>query len=313
MKRYFIYSVAAFYSLTFIYSCKKEKASLDEETQQFNDDSNFYKNESDQAYDDINNQLRDIPVFGKGSNITIPAVLSSPLCGATIDSSQLAQKILFFNFDGVTPCFSPSRTRSGQIKVELITGNYWRDAGAVLKLTYLNFKVTRLSDNKSVMLNGVKTLTNINGNDWLGFLFGTASLKYKERALNVQVVFDNGLQATWNSARTTQWSYTPANQRINFTANGDTVINGFNTVDSWGVNRYSQPFTTYYVSPWQSNSYCGYWRPVSGEFTHSVNASDFNFKLGVDQNGNTSTLNCAYGFKVTWTKDGNTNSVVLSY
>jgi hypothetical protein len=313
MKKNLITAVAVLSMVTFIYSCKKDKAELDAETKQFNDDSNLYKNESDQADDDINNQLRDISVFGKGVGVTLPAIMSSPLCGATIDSSQLLQKILFFNFDGVTPCFSPSRTRSGQIKVELISGNYWSDAGAILRLTYTNFKVTRLSDNKSIQFNGVKTLTNINGNDWLGFLLGTASLKYKERALNIQVLFDNGAQATWNSARITQWSYTPSNQRVNFTANGDTILNGFSTVDSWGVNRYSHNFTTYYTSPWQSNSYCGYWRPVSGEFVHNVNANDFRFTLGVDQGGNPSTLDCAYGFKVTWTNGGNTSSVVLSY
>ncbi len=313
MIKKFFYGVMLLIAITFIQACKKESDELDEETKQFNDDSNFYKNESSQADDDINNQLRDISVFGKGGNLSWPSVLSSPLCGASIDSSQLAQKILFFNFDGVTPCFSPSRTRAGQIKVELISGQYWKDAGAVLKLTYNNFKVTRLSDNKSVMFNGVKTLTNINGNDWLGFLLGTSSLKYRERALNILVNFDNGSNAIWNSARTTQWNYTPASQRISFTANGDTTLNGFSTVDSWGTNRFGKSFTTYYNTPWQSNSYCGFWRPVNGEFIHNVNGGDFRFNLGVDKNGNPSTLDCAYGFKVTWSKDGKTASVVLSY
>jgi hypothetical protein len=231
-------------------------------------------------------------------------------------SSQIAQKILFFNFDGVTPCFNPSRTRHGQIKVQLTTGNLWSDVNSVLTFTYINFKVTRLYDNKSITLNGVKTLKNINGNNWLGFLAGTATLKYQERANNINVVYDNLSTAIWNSARITQWSYTPSgpnSPRINFTSNGDTTLNGFANVDSWGINRFSQPFTTYYNIPLVSNTYCALWRPNSGKLTHNVASSDFILELGVDQNGDPTPYACAYGFKVTWTVNGNTYVSILTY
>src|SRR5687767_2916168 len=83
-----------------IVSCKKEeepeKAKLDAETEQFNEDANTYKSESDQADSDINNALEDIPGFGK-----MAGALSSPLCGVLIDdSTQISNKIVFFHFDG---------------------------------------------------------------------------------------------------------------------------------------------------------------------------------------------------------------------
>src|SRR5574338_529887 len=83
-------------------ACKKDEKDeeLDARFKQFNEDNSFVKGEVDQADNDINTSLSDIPAFGK-----VAGVQSSPLCGATIDSSQIAQKILFFNFDGVTPCF----------------------------------------------------------------------------------------------------------------------------------------------------------------------------------------------------------------
>ena len=131
-------------------ACKKneeeDKVQLDANVSQFNTDANNYKSESDQADNDINNSLSSIPAFGRVAQGT--EILSSPLCGVIIDSSQIANKILFYNFDGQTPCFSPSRTRSGQIKVELTTGANWSDANSVLTITYINFKVTRLYDNK---------------------------------------------------------------------------------------------------------------------------------------------------------------------
>lgn len=303
-------------------SCKKDKndstitpnqTSLDSETRQFNDDSNFYKGESDQSNNDVNTSLSEISAFGKV--VGPKAVFTSPLCGVTIDSSQIANKILFFNFDGVTPCFSPSRTRSGQIKVQLIQGNYWRDSGAVLKMDYINFSVVRLYDNKSVTINGSKTLENVNGNDWLGFYLGNAQLKYRERALGIQATFSSGSTAIWNSVRISEWNYSPADTKITFSAQGDTALNGFTNVDSWGVNRFGYNFTTNYTAPLVSNSYCGFWRFTSGELVHHVNNANYTLTLGVDQSGNPSTLACAYGYKVSWIPSGSTTplSLVFSY
>src|SRR5688500_12144093 len=164
--------LALSFSLAMV-SCKKEEdepedAKLDGETQQFNEDANTYKGESDQADNDINNALEDVPGFGK-----MAGTLSSPLCGVLVDdSTQISSKIVFFHFDGITPCFSPSRTRSGTIKVQLTSGNLWSDAGSVLTITYIDFKVVRLSDNKSIEFDGVKTLKNVNGHDWINFLLG---------------------------------------------------------------------------------------------------------------------------------------------
>ncbi len=300
------------FCLMLVNSCKKKddetsNESLDPNIAQFNDDSNRYKSESDQTDGDINDQLKGITGFGNAGG-------SVQLCGATIDTSQLSQKIVIFNFDSVTPCFNASRTRAGQIKVQLTSGNLWADTNAVLTITYINFKITRLSDHKSITFNGVKTLKNINGHNWLSFLSGNATFKYQERAFNIQVSFDNNLHATWNSARITEWTYTPSALRLNFTSNGDTTLAGVAHVDSWGTNRYGKSFTTYYTSPIFSNSDCGLWKFNSGELVHWVNGKNFLLTLGVDQQGNPSTLTCAYGYKVSWTGiDGNMKSVVLSY
>lgn len=289
-------------------SCKKDKdETLDSKIEQHNRDANYYKSELDQTDNDVNDALKSIPAFGKGAGIK-----SSPLCGVTIDSSQISQKILFFNFDGVTPCFSPSRTRSGQIKVQLTAGQYWHEIGSVLTLTFIDFKITRLSDNKSIRFNGVKTLRNVNGNDWIGFLTGTKTLKYRERAMNIQVNFDNNYQATWNSARVTEWSYNVTDNKIVFNASGDTTLNGIANTDSWGTNRYGTSFVTFYNSPIVSNTYCGLWRPISGQLIHRLD-KDFTITFGVDQQGNPTPYACAYGFKVNWEANNKTQEVILSY
>src|ERR1051326_5640928 len=85
------------------FACKKkdttppQQPALDQNFQQFNDDESRYKEESDNANTDINNAIKDMSM---GKNDQYEGVQVLP-CGATIDSSQVAQKILFFNFDGV--------------------------------------------------------------------------------------------------------------------------------------------------------------------------------------------------------------------
>ncbi|MFN5325251.1 MAG: hypothetical protein ACK5C5_10060 [Bacteroidota bacterium] len=301
----------------FLVSCRKDDKIEDPELNsnfvQHNADRNFLHDEADQADGDINEALKDIPGFGKTAGVTSVG----PLCGVTIEDSLLSQKILFFNFDGVTPCFSPSRTRSGQIKVELTEGNSWSDLNAELTLTYINFKVTRLSDSKWIMFNGQKIITNLNGHDWISF-FSNPNFKheYKARAFGVNVTFNNGASALWNGARKTSWSYAPPSAggpKYNFTSIGDTSLNGYSNVDMWGVNRFGESFTTYYDAAWQSNSYCGFWRPTAGVINHDVGSRQYKIELGVDQSGNPSTLNCAYGYKVTWIMNGNSISRVFSY
>ena len=307
---------ASAFILGFSTSCKKiaernEKATLNSNVNQHNTDANNAKGGLDQTDSEINKALGDIPSFGKTEGAE--GILSSPLCGCTIDSSQIAQKILYFNFDGTTPCFSPSSIRSGQIKVELVSGNNWSQQGAILKETFINYKITRLFDNRSIQFNGVKNLTNINGNNWFNFVLGISNLKYKERMFNMAVSFDNSQSATWNSARITEWSYVPSTTQINFTASGDTTINGFSNVDNWGVNRFGDNFTTYYNAPVVSNTYCGLWRFNAGELVHNLPQGEFTLTLGVDQSGNPTPYTCAYGYKVAWDVNGNANSIVLSY
>ncbi len=291
----------------FSVSCKKkdeDSATLDEKTKQFNDDGDRYKNASDRANDDVNSAIDHYPILSGG--ILRPSAFGSALCGLTIDTTQLTSNILILNFDGVTYCGSPSHLREGQIKVQLTSGNNWSEANAVLTITYINFKVTYFTNNQphTVNFNGVKTLTNVNGHDWPGWLTGTATIKYSERALGIQADFDNGNHAVWNSARLTTWDYNNTSYIITFTAIGDSTVNGHGATDSWGSNRYGYDFTSYYNSKLVSNTYCGLWKPISGELVHQVNNRNYTITLGVNPDGSPHSGACGYGFKITWTPEG---------
>ncbi len=317
-KSIFLLAIISIAGAAIFSSCQRNKqtASLDANIEQHNKDANEYKAELDEIDNDITGALNETHAFGKTDDGS--QIFSSYLCGCAIDSSDIANKILYFNFDGQTPCFSPTVTRSGQIKVELTSGNSWADVGAVLTETFIDYKITRSSDSKSIMFNGVKTLENVEGHNWLTFGLSLSSFKHRERAFDIAVTFDNNMHATWNSARLTEWSYntvpgSPSIKQVIFNAEGDTTLNGHSDVDSWGTNRFGSAFTTYYNTPINSNTYCGLWRPNSGELVHLVDDSEFSLTLGVDQNGNPTPFDCAYGYKVAWTDGNNSYDVVLSY
>ncbi|MBP9152971.1 MAG: hypothetical protein KBF73_11855, partial [Flavobacteriales bacterium] len=96
-------------------SCGAFQKLLNPNVQKFNEDYNTYKSELESLDSDLDNALKDIDGFGKTDQTG--GIASSPLCGVTIDCTLISQGILIFNFDGVTPCFSPSRTRSGVVQV----------------------------------------------------------------------------------------------------------------------------------------------------------------------------------------------------
>lgn len=296
--------IATIASMMLIYSCKKKEDSsttnttLDASSAKFNDDANFYKGENDQLNDDVNQDLGNHPGMrlGEGGN---RFQSFNPPCGSTVDTTFIAQKKLIYTFDGTTNCYG--RKRSGTVVVELTKGNKWSDVGAELTFTTTNYKVTRIYDGKSVTIRGTKKLSNDNGFNWATFFTGTGTIKYTERALGVLATFDSGLQATWNSAVTAEWSFNPNTYVYSFRCNGDTAISGTNNVSAWGTNRFGNAFVTHYTAPIVCNSICAYSKPMSGQLIHNVNNATFTLTLGVDQNGNAySGSACPFGYKIAW-------------
>jgi hypothetical protein len=301
------------FSFLLIASCSKVKTdtNADPNAKQHNEDVSNTKTESDNVNTDVNLLLREISGFGKreaGEAISI--------CGATIDSSHQFDPVpmVIITFDGTTVCGSPSRKRSGEIKVELIQGNKWSDQGAKLKVTHTNYKVTFVTlNNHYVTFNGIKYLTNLTGFDWFTYLFsGSLTATIKERSDNMLVTFENGQEASWNSARLSTWEIT-GYSTIVATVNGDS-INGNKTIDSWGVTRFGTAFTTEMVTPWKSGTACGWWKPTQGKYTSTTDNFTVTATFGVDNNGNPAS-GCPGYFKLGWTilSSGTSGEAVIGY
>jgi len=305
---------------TFMFSsCKKEKETAtikpepDAQTLTQVEDNSDARNESDQANTDVTDALGNyISINGRVAVTNAKKII----CGCSIDS--VGAKAIRLAYDGVTPCGSPSRTRSGTITFELIGGNQWKFAGSKVKITLTNYKVTRLSNNKSWTFNGVKYLTNVRGQlNWLAYAAGTDSLLYKERANGMVITLNSGKTITQNIVRQTSIiikKYANRVDVVQFSAFGDTTIGSVINVDSWGSNQFGNSFTNSYISKFISDSYCEFWRPKSGTIQHVANGNSVTIAYGVNESGGPDTRDCAYGWKLNWlTSGGAQGEKIFSY
>jgi hypothetical protein len=296
-------------------SCTKEDKDNDKElnteVRQHNDDINNVKSEQDNVNSDIYRLLSEIDGFNKTG-----AFNNTDICGATIDTSQANAAIptLIITFNGTTICPNPQRIKSGQIKIELIAGNKWTDAGAKLKVSHTNYKIQFPQLNNAFLtFNGTKFLTNVEGINWLTLFLGTSRAKIKERSNDIQVTFENGQTSLWKSARLSEWGINNTTE-IYAVVNGDTTING-KTIDSWGLTRFGTNFTTEMIEPWKSGTACGWWNATEGIYKSETDNFTVTATFNVDENGNQVNNACGYGVKLDWsvTNPATNGSVVLQY
>ena len=192
-----------------------------------------------------------------------------------------------------------NRTRTGVIVISMAQNVRWKNAGAILNVTFQNFKVTRLLDNKSITLNGTQTYTNVSG----GLLINLPTLNTITHTItssNMSVTFDNGSQRNWQVARQRVFTY---NNGIVVTINGMHTDGTITGIAEWGTNRFGHAFITAITQPLVLRQDCNF-RLVSGKVHHvSSNVFDATVTFGLDAAGN--PTGCPglgnYYMKIEWT------------
>jgi len=247
----------------FVFACNKSNSTNPNSTttssqlQTQADDQAMVSNESDAVSDDANTSLYSSasvagssinPSSGSGTITTLGVkqvdtaggygtINRNLICDASVvinDSEGV--RTITITYDG-SNC-SGNRTRTGVVVVTLPIGKYWKDAGATVSISIQNLKITRVRDNKSIVINGTKTMTNVSG--------GTLADLATEGAIthtvtgSLTITFDDGSQRAWNVSKQRVFSY---NDGIVITTSGthaDSLSN--NDVAEWGVNRYGTSF-----------------------------------------------------------------------
>jgi hypothetical protein len=302
-------------------SCKKKKAFKEEDGQSSADNRNV-QTENDLATNEVNteagnNSLLHGRSVGPTGAAAIQKILGINATGYTVDTNGAHLGTIKINYNGLTV---NNRNRTGSIKLTIL--NYptkkWKDAGCVLKVDYLAYKVTRASDGKSVELNGTQNITNESGGSWFELLFTPAhpSLATSVTGTNLNVTFDGDKTAVYNIHR--RFTYSLPGGVLTCTGEGIGSNGDLSNLENYGTTRDGDAFTSQVTTPIVWNWTCGWWAPVQGEVNIKVADKDFALKVvfSVDQSGNAVTAaanSCPYGWKVEWTHKNKTKKKVFGY
>lgn len=288
-------------------SCQKDSSPADytSESSAHADDQNRFSGEVDAAANDIVITLDATSGFsGRGEG------LQSLICDATIAVDTMSNpRTITITYNG-TNCLG-NRSRTGVVVVSMAQGVRWKNAGAQLNVSFQNLRITRLSDNKSITINGSQTYTNVSG----GLLINLPVLNMITHTLtsnNMSVTFDNNTQRTWQVARQRVFTY---NNGVVITVTGTHTENGISGVTEWGTNRFGNTFTTSITQPLVFRQDCSF-RLGSGKAEHATSHFNASATFGLDANG--SPANCPganpYYMRIVWTgPTGNTRTAILPY
>lgn len=222
------------------------------------------------------------------------------ICDATIQVNLASNPMtITVVYDG-SNCLG-NRTRTGTIILSMAQGVQWKNANAEVTLQYQNFKVTRLSDNKSITLNGTVKMKNVTG----GLLANLSSLQNITHSItsdNMTLTFDNGTQRTWKIARQRAFTF---DSGINVSVSGTHTEGVENNVAEWGTNRFGKAFTTSSIQPLVFRQDCDF-RLTSGSLKHTLPNFTAYVDFGLNANGNpVSCPNGNYYMAITWTNANN--------
>jgi len=207
-------------------------------------------------------------------------------------------------------CFG-GRTRTGVIVISMAPGVRWKNAAAVLNVSFQNLKITRVVDNKSITINGTQTYTNVSG----GLLVNLPTLNTITHTItssNMSVTFDNNSQRNWQVARQRVFTY---NNGIVVTSTGTRSDGGVTGIAEWGTNRFGNSFTTVITQPLVIRQDCNF-RLVSGKVTHTTALFNAAVTFGLDVNG--APTSCpglaSYFLRIEWTgPSGIPRTLILPY
>jgi hypothetical protein len=137
-------------------SCRKDDKEPETDTsslQQITADENRVSQAADAALNEVNDVISH---SGNKSLFWVP-------CNATVDSSSVVNDtiIYYITYNGLN-CHG-NLLRTGQLTVHKHVNTPWAQAGCKVYVHFTNFVVTRVSNNKTVTLSGVKVYENVSG------------------------------------------------------------------------------------------------------------------------------------------------------
>jgi len=308
-----LFLATALFFVAIFSACKKDNndSKNDESTEVAvqSDDQSRFSTEIDAVASDADYSIENSGTFT--GRLMQPQ--GDTLCSATV-SYDLVNKKITITYDG-SSC-TGDRTRTGTVVLTMAPNTQWKTAGASFTVQFQNLKITRVSDNKSITINGTQTYTNVSGHllvDLINPISGVHSITHAITSDDMSITFDDGTQRSWHIAKQRVYAASIVNNAIS----GSVTISGTHSegdvtnIAEWGTNRLGHEFTSSTVAPVVIRSDCDF-RVVSGEIKHVLPHVTADATFGLDSSGNPTSCPGAghYYFKIVFTGSGG-NSITL--
>lgn len=180
----------------------------------------------------------------------------------TVDTASNPRTITI-TYSGDT-CVGGHRSRTGSIVLSFAPGFRWAAPNSSFSITYNNLRITRTLDNKSITINGTKTITNVTGGK-LSHLASLGTIVHRVTSDGMSVTFDDGSQRTWKVARRREFTYDGG---IVIAITGIAPAAVGDGVAEWGLNRFGREFKTAILEPLVIRQSCDF-RLVRGKVQHT--------------------------------------------
>jgi hypothetical protein len=256
-------------------ACKKDNKQTSEDytteaTLQADDQASF-STELDAANNDANLALESETGFNNR--------VQGLICDATVTADTTTNpKTITIVYNG-TNCIG-NRTRTGTVKISVASGVRWKNPGAVITVSVQNLKITRARDNKSIVINGTHTLTNVSG----GLLYTlptVGKITHTITSSDMSVTFDDGSKRTWQVARKREFTYSNG---VVITVTGTHAEGNATNIAEWGLNRFGNAFACAITQPLVFRQDCNF-RVVSGQIQHTGPVITATTTFGLDATG----------------------------
>ncbi len=286
--------------------CKKDtttnKGSANTESmQQLTKDENNVENASDQALNDANQVLSP----GK-----LKSTESWP-CNATVTFSGNVNDTITIDIIYHGKDCNNTHIRTGHVAIKKRYLEEWGQAGATVIVILDNFTITKISNQKSLTLNGTKHFQNVSGHYlWqLGLDSTVTSIVHKVWG-TVTATFENG-NRVWNIAR--QRTFTGSLIALVMTTDGFGTADGYTNLATWGINRNNEQFYSRITQSVVHKQVCN-WDPCSGIIIHEIPSASKSATItfGYDSNNNLITNgDCPTRYRVDWVVGSNSGTFFL--
>ncbi|MDB5248789.1 MAG: hypothetical protein JWQ40_3183 [Segetibacter sp.] len=303
MKKYSAILLLAIFAATLltVTSCIKTAEPEIDYTTDFSiqsDDQALASTEDDALTNDVNLVLE--------SDSSFAARNTDVICDATIVATSTATaKTITITYNG-TNC-NTRRIRTGVAIITCPLNKKWEAVGASISMTFQDLKITRTRDNKSIVLNGTKTITNVSGG-LLKKLASTGSVIHSISSNGLSITYEDSTKRAWDISKKRVFSY---QNGIVIKTTGTRFDGTINNISEWGINRKGKEFSCQITQALVIRQDCSF-RLVSGKVVYPNPDHPITITYGLNSSG--IATGCPgsgnYYFKMEWRSVEN---MALSY